>query len=68
MSEYYAQITWQRGKQDFLDLGLLKAGFFQPPGPSGLDCAGVLPCPEDATPESGSSTDGRLGRWLSGTR
>ena len=33
------------GTVDFLDLGLMKAQFFQPPGPSGLDCAGTIPCP-----------------------
>ncbi len=33
------------GTVDFLDLGLMKSGFFQPPGPSGLACAGTIPCP-----------------------
>ena len=33
------------GSVDFLDLGLMKAGFFQAPGPSGLACAGTVPCP-----------------------
>ena len=33
------------GSVDFLDLGLMKSGFFQPPGPSGLACAGTIPCP-----------------------
>ncbi len=30
---------------DFLDLGRCKVLFFQPPGPSGLSCAGTVPCP-----------------------
>ena len=30
---------------DFLDLGRMKAQFFDLPGPSGLDCAGTIPCP-----------------------
>ncbi len=33
------------GSVDFLDLGLMKSLFFQPPGPSGLACAGTVPCP-----------------------
>lgn len=33
------------GLVDFVDLGLFKALFFQPPGPSGLSCAGTIPCP-----------------------
>ncbi len=33
------------GGVDFLDLGLMKSGFFQAPGPSGLSCAGTIPCP-----------------------
>ncbi len=33
------------GSVDFLDLGLMKSQFFQPPGPSGLSCAGTIPCP-----------------------
>ena len=33
------------GTVDFLDLGLMKSQFFQPPGPSGLECAGTVPCP-----------------------
>ncbi len=32
------------GSVDFLDLGLMKARFFQAPGPSGLSCAGIVPC------------------------
>jgi len=32
------------GTCDFLDLGLMKRMFFQPPGPSGLICAGTVPC------------------------
>ena len=34
------------GIADFLDLGVLKTLFFQSPGPSGLPCAGTVPCPE----------------------
>ncbi len=33
------------GTVDFLDLGRMKSLFFQPPGPSGLACAGTIPCP-----------------------
>ena len=33
------------GSVDFLDLGMMKSLFFQPPGPSGLECAGTVPCP-----------------------
>ena len=33
------------GTVDFLDLGRMKAQFLGPPGPSGLDCAGTIPCP-----------------------
>jgi hypothetical protein len=33
------------GVVDFLDLGLMKTLFFRPPGPSGLACAGTVPCP-----------------------
>jgi len=30
---------------NFADLAILKKSFFKPPGPSGLPCAGSIPCP-----------------------
>jgi hypothetical protein len=33
------------GRVNFGDLSLMKTMFFNPPGPSGLDCAGTVPCP-----------------------
>ncbi|MEL7450497.1 MAG: peptidoglycan DD-metalloendopeptidase family protein [Pseudomonadota bacterium] len=33
------------GVVNFSDLGMLKAAFFAPPGPSGMPCAGTIPCP-----------------------
>ena len=36
------------GIVDFLDLGRMKTQFFGPPGPSGLACAGTIPCPPAA--------------------
>ena len=33
------------GFVDFRDLGRMKALFARPPGPSGLACAGSIPCP-----------------------
>ncbi|MEL7449518.1 MAG: dockerin type I domain-containing protein [Pseudomonadota bacterium] len=33
------------GQVSFIDLGRMKALFFRPPGPSGLQCAGNVPCP-----------------------
>jgi len=35
------------GMVDFLDLGRMKTQFLGSPGPSGLDCAGTIPCPTD---------------------
>lgn len=29
-----------------IDLGLMRASFFGPPGPSGMSCAGTVPCPQ----------------------
>jgi hypothetical protein len=33
------------GVVNAVDLGTLKSRFFKPPGPSGLTCAGTIPCP-----------------------
>lgn len=46
---------------DFGDFGVLSASFGSPPGPSGLDCAGTVPClPPAAVPALGGSALGGL--------
>ncbi|MEM9058406.1 MAG: peptidoglycan DD-metalloendopeptidase family protein, partial [Pseudomonadota bacterium] len=34
------------GLVNFIDLGAMKAAFFGTPGPSGMACAGTVPCPD----------------------